>query len=732
MRKIMTILAIFALVASVLPFSMPVEANPGHDVYVANISITNTTPNLPGNISLFATIQAADLPCTNINVTFAYYSGTGQQTKIMSVLEPGPVGNLSGTMVQGYWNSTRVPPDITKNYNIWVTATIAGDTNSSNDTKASVATINWKSPVMNLTNMTGAPTAYKGDAYTMVLTVKNEGNAIFHKVLEIQVHHGMDIVAKTTFDSTVNTIWPGESVMLAVSIPKKTTINFTTGGVHLMAGIDSLTRSLNVTFLDKVPNVTVTSISFDPESYVVKATQNVTITANLQNTGKKAAIDMSVLFWFNTTVIMECDNKVNITAGGGTNTSVCVWHIPAADIMTIYKINVTPDHYNATPHGWMKKDLVVLPTPHFVLGISDLLFEPGTLVAKENVGDSQDLVVSVTVKNTGDLAVMNVHVNLDTGIGKILSNSSVNVSEEGQTVIIFHFKVPTSENDTEIRITATVQKGASLAYLSKNITVPGDIDRPDYNFTEMTVTPKVLQERGLKTTISVKVKNIGDAFGKTITLKFKAGTSDIGNKVLTNIPASGENSTIVNWTIPYTFAIGMVNISVSIDGYTAHKNMSYFIIELCKPVVTVDFARDARGHVQSYSGSADRGKTLTLKVVVTLYNKGCADAKDVRLVIWNSNGLNLANVTGITVPAGKAVNLTLPIKVKGGTSTRLYAMATYDGIYGIVGLDKGLTANSPADDSPTAKVRLPPTGCDTIVIIAAVIVPMVVLSRRKK
>ncbi len=244
---------------------------------------------------------------------------------------------------------------------------------------------------------------------------------------------------------------------------------------------------------------------------------------------------------------------------------------------------------------------------------------------------------------------------------------------------------------------------------------------PDYNITELSVAPANMQERGLNLTVSVKVKNIGDALGKTISLRFKAGTTLLGNKVLNNISAGNEIPTHVTWTVPCTFDLGKVDLNVSIDGTKVQKILTYTIIEQ-SPVITVEFAKGNLSYVPNYAVHKDPGKTGTLKIAITLTNKGCAAVANVTVVLKNQNGKELGKATGVTILAHQSINLTIPIKLKAGTSAKLTAVATYGG---------GLIATSPMASSPHATVSAN-RPCGDLFILAAVVVPMVVLIRRKK
>lgn len=733
MRKITTILVILALVASALPLYMNVDADAGTDVFIQALSISALAPNLPGNITFTALIRSADLPCSNLQAIFSYRNGTDQPVLLMSTLVPGPVVSTVATTVQGYWNSSLVTPDIHKYYNISLTLLMTGDTNVSNNTKYAVDQVNWKAPEMTVLNMTGASKAYKGDDYPLTLIVANFGNADFHSIVDIPIFNGGDIVASTRINCTVGCSLPvGSSMPVVATIPKDKTLNFTAGIVHLMTGLKVINISFDVTFKDKVSNVSVVWIKFDPVSDHVKATHNVTIQAKLQNLGNKDAVDMPVFFAYNGTVIMECPNNINITAGA-TNLSTCVWRIPTSDITMTYTINVTPDPYNATVKGYLEAQLVVLPAPHFILGISDMTFDPTTLVVKENVGDTQDLTVKVTVNNTGDLDLVNGVLKLDTGQGPILINSSVNISAGGHAVVTFKFPVSTPENDTPIKITATIMKGAMSFYFSKNITVPGDVDRPDYDIWQLTVLPATESERGLWIEINAIIKNVGDATGVSIPLTFRAGTTELGIKTVASLPAGTSANVAVAWSIPQSQALGNIDLNVSIVGTAVHRNLTYKIIEFKTPKIALEFGKDKDGKVQSFSGSAASGQSKTYTITVLLTNIGDADAKNLTLLLKDSKGNVLGSMSQVGVRSGKNVTVTFTIKFKAGTNTKLSAVATYDGLHGIAGLDKDLTSASVPAESPTVKVsKKTAPGFEAVLLVGALAAALVVLSRRKK
>jgi hypothetical protein len=467
--------------------------------------------------------------------------------------------------------------------------------------------------------------------------------------------------------------------------------------------------------------VSVTAITFDPLSGVVKGTQTVKITATFENTGTLDAIDMAPVFSVGGVEITACVAKINVSIGG-TNTTFCDYVIPTSTDTKTYAIDVKAD-------GNMTVDLVALPTPHTHLGIVGIAFNPSALVALEDVDDTQMITVTVTVKNDGDKDAVNAIVELKADAVVAGTNNSVNVTKGDQAIVTFEYDIATKEDLSIVNFTASITLGTDIASDWKNISVPGDLDHPDYALDALTVSPAASCERGLKATISVTVKNIGDADATSVTLKFWAGTTALGTKVVENVTAGGAgNVTTFEWTILATFAVAATEINVTVEGTTptVFKNISYAVIEYKKPVLTIEFQKDKKGKVMSYSSSAAEGAKKTLKIKVLIANTGTADAKNVRIGIFNSKNVEIGNatVTGTIVAGAAATEYIVLVKMKAGTSTKITAKVTYEGIHAD-------TYSAETAGTTSAKVVKTP-GFEAVVMVAAVAVALVVLSRRKK
>jgi hypothetical protein len=724
--KIGALLAVFALFASLL-VSIPVGAAPTPDIYIKSVDVPTPAPTIGDNITVTATIRAVNAtPCINVTVNFYAVNGTST-TAISTILVAGPVKSTGDWIVNGSWDSTKIVPSGDLVYTIKAVATLAGETNLTNNTMNSTATVDWKAPKLQAFGMTGAATALIGDMYTGTITVKNIGDASFNGVQTVKVDDGLTNVFTGELNATATALAAGATKAVNYEVNTTTWVAADAGEHNFTFALGGATVFVVANFSAKATDVYVTGITFIPGSGL-KGTQVVNITASFKNKGTLDAVDDPVTFSVNN-VDLTCSPAATVSVVKGDvveEIAWCLYTTPTSTVSKNYLVNVSVDN------SIMNKTLSVLPTPHTTLGISGIAITPQQLVAKENVGDTQDITIAVTVTNTGDLAAVNAVVKILAGTDVIYTNNTVNITAAGQATCTYVYAIATTEDDHNVSISAVITLGTDTATDAKNVTVPGDLDHPDYAFVDLAVAPTTSQEKGLKTTITVSVKNTGDALGATITLKFKAGTSDIGSKTLVNLTVGGTgNTTTLDWTIPTSFAVGKVDINVTIDGTAIYKNMSYNVIATKVPTLLVDFAKDAKGKVKSYSSSAADGKTKTLKVVVTLKNTGTADAKNVVVVLTDSKGKALGNGTVATVVAGQETTLTIAIKLKAGTSTKLTATATYDGIHAIAGIDKALTAASPAATAPTAKVVKTP-GFEGVVLAAAVAVALVVLSRRKK
>jgi hypothetical protein len=297
---------------------------------------------------------------------------------------------------------------------------------------------------------------------------------------------------------------------------------------------------------------------------------------------------------------------------------------------------------------------------------------------------------------------------------------------------VFEYDVATKEDLANVNFTATITLGTDTATDFKEVSVPGDLDHPDFALDGLTVTPAATAERSGKVpmtaTIKVTVKNVGDADAATATLKFWAGTTALGTKDVVNVTAGGAgNETTFVWTIPSSFALGSVEINVTVEGTTVFKNMTYSIIEYKKPTLTIEFQKDKKGKVLSYSSSAAEGAKKTLKIKVLIGNTGTAEAKNVRIAIFNSKNVEIGNttVTGTIAAGAAATEYIVLVKLKAGTSTKITAKVTYEGIHGATDTYEQTTAGT-----TSAKVVKTP-GFEAVILVAAVAVALVVLSRRK-
>jgi hypothetical protein len=728
--KIGALLAVFALFASLL-VSIPVGAAPTPDIYIKSVGVPATAPTIGDNITVTATIRAVNATaCKNVTVNFYAVNGTSS-TAISTILVAGPVKNTGDWIVNGSWNSTTVIPNGDLVYTIKAVASIAGETNLTNNTKNSTLTIDWMAPKLQAFGMTGDATALIGDMYTGTVSVKNIGDANFVKVQAMNVMEGSDILDTIQVNGTVTAIAAGAVKVYDYEVNTTTWVAADAGEHNFTFGYGGEDFFVVVDFAVKATNVYVTGVTFTPASGM-KGLQAVTINATLLNMGTKDAVDMPVHFWYNTSAAqtpVEITSTpavtVNVSKDNSTVTTTgIVWAIPTSTIDVVYTINVTVDQ------AYKTKIMTVLPTPHVHLGISSIAFNPTALVAKANTGDLQNLTITVTVANTGDKAAVNAVVTfmLSGATTPLFTNNSVNISIGGSTEVSYTYAVPTPKDAAILNFTIGVTLGTATASDWKNISVPGHIYKSVLEFTELTASPATQVEAGLPVTFSVTVKNTGDLLAAKVDLTFLAGTTTIGTKSLYNLTVGGAgNTTSVTWT-PTTVAKVNINVTISATNY---KNITYSVIATKKPVLVVDFAKDAKGKVKSYSSSAADGKTKTLKVVVTLQNTGTADAKNVNVTLTDSKGKALGSGLVPTVVAGQSTTVTIAIKLKAGASTKLTATAVYDGIHALAGIDKGLTATSPAATAPTAKVVKTP-GFEGVVLAAAVAVALVVLSRRKK
>lgn len=706
-KKIGTLLVVLAFVASALAVVTPVGADGSRvvDVYFADATtVSNAAPTIGDNITLTAKLQTLDENATAFDVTFTAVNGSNEIP--VSVINVGTnVTNATPFDVVGFWDSTTVIPDPALIYSIKVSFAVAGDTNTSNDTKTDALGIDWKAPELGVDSMTGAATGLTDVDYTLTVTIKNFGDAPFEGVQAINVYKDGAGTAKGSgeLNTTGAPLAADATETVDVVVPAA---NLVAGEMNFTAGLNGHDDFFIATFADPISNAYADAISFLPTG--VKGTQVVNITATMMNNGT-AEFNDTIDFQADGSSIGTVDAVVPVgTAGVAVSFE---WTTPTSLVSVDYLIEVVADET-------INDTLTVLPTPHTDLGVAGIAFAPVALVALDDVGMTQDVTVTVTVTNTlGDLDAVDEVVTLNAD-GVEVGTDTVNITAGGTADVVFTYPAKTMEDASEVNITATI--GAVTDY--KLLTVPGDIDLAEFEITA--VVAPVKQERTLSIDITATVKNIGDALAEEVTVTFFAGTTEIGTMDLVNVTAGGENTTAaLTWTIPSTFALGDTIINATVGDI--FLTMNFTVEEFRKPIVTIEFEKNTKDKVKSYSAEAADGAKKTIKVKVVLENTGTADAKNVVIILKDKKGKELGNATVATIAAGGEATQEIAIKVKAGTSTKMTAEATYDGIH-----DDSYPATATAETAGLDVAVVP--GFEAVVFVAAIGIAVVVLSRRRK
>jgi hypothetical protein len=714
--KIGTLLVVLAFLIGTLAVATPAGADGSRviDAFVSEVQVSDGAPDIGQNITITATVQMVEENGTDVSVMFEAVNGSNV-VGLSIVDATDNVTNTTPTQIVGWWDSTVTVPDPDLVYDIKVTVSngTAADANATNDTLILAGAVDWKAPLLGVSDVTAAAgnTLLGGDDFALEVTVKNFGDADFTGVQAVTVDvvgGSTDVGEPAEANGTTTAIAPDGTQVVTVDI-----LALAAGDYNFTSDLNGYSDFYEVTIDPKVTEVAVTDITFTPAAGN-KHTGTVTITADVENTGTLAAVDYTLTFGYGTTTIDTMD--VNVTVGGTNSTSVD-WVTPASMDTVEYEINVSGDD------GFMTKNITLLPQPHTVLGISGIAFSPTALTAQDDVGDTEDVTVTVTVTNTGDLAAAAESVVLKADGTEVARNDTVDIPVAGQVDVTFTYTATTAEDAKEVNLTAEL--GAASAF--KLLAIPGDIDLPDLEITAVVAAPAT-QERGLDADITVTVKNNGDAIAAEVLVKLFAGTTEIGTATLVNVSdAGGENTTdAITWSIPSTWELGITELNATIDGTEIFLAVNFTVEEYKKPVIELEFAKNKKGtKVKSYSAEAAEGAKKTLKVEVIVKNTGTAAAKDVFISIKDKKGKELANATVPSVAAGGEETVTIPVKMKAGQSTTLSADATYDGIH-----DDSYTAAATTENPKAEVVKTP--GFELVVLVAAMVIAMVVLTRRRK
>ena len=733
--KTMALLVLLVFFASIFAVVTPVSAASSRvspDIYPSEVAVetANQTPAMGTQIGVkvvaFCAANAT-ANCTGVTISGVASPALGGTNITLAAQNFANVTNGTSSTHYYLWNSSTVAPLPDVAYNLNMTVNCSGDTNVTNNTMAATGTVTWKVPKLNITAFTTPATVLIGDLLYFNLTIKNEGSAPFKSVGTVKYKFTADATYLTAdYNATTTNLAPAGTVQFVLNL---TTTGKTAGNATISAKVDTFmatdATSTNVTLVAKTPTLAVVTFVATPTT--VKATETMNLTATFSNTGTAGATGAKVVFkaeLAGVETVLQDTQTVDVPVGWSNVTAYYLW-VPT--VMGDYNVTVaildgTTEHDNTTVAA------VISMAPHTALGISGIAL-PTTLETLDSPDDNQTVGIDVTVINNGDLDAVGVSVKLEVSVGGAanvtVGTNTVDVLLGATNTTKFTYNALTEEDDVTIVFYATATKGTDVATKDKSIVLPGDIDESNVQVTDLssdqTFIGTTSAEAGYPIIFTATLENLGDADATGVTFTWMKDTVTFTGTNATQTFDLGQGNMTTfeyTWEIPKTEALGMKNISASVQD--SEMVLEVEVTEFLMPVVTLSFTTNAT------SGTGAQ----TVKVGYKLENTGSAAALLVCVVIkdktsgkevWNNSCLDIVMAHGSTT--GEA-----SIVVPAGTTYTLEGTATY--AFGGVDQPAVTSGTTLVAEAKTKKKTSP--GFEVVLIVAALAIALMVVGRKRR
>ena len=719
------------------------ESGRGIDHIVTLESISDATPSIGDNITIDFSVQN-DGDQNDTAVMYAVEAANGTDVFDLSGgmqpvgQEVGGNGTVTGP-VSLWWDSTESgftpTPDLV--YEITITLSSANEDVGNTTNNTATLWVNWSGPELSVSafdhDLTGLFifSLLVGDGVNLTWTVSNDG---LGDALDFDVALELIEIVGVNVTTNVET-WTGLSLAAGDdwtgSYQWNATLPFAGEFITFQLTIDDGTPLIlqgtlgDVMILVQERRSYLVYDSFEATPTAPRAEDIVTITVVIFNDDLFASADAT-----DVTVIFTLDgDDVDTQEIGGipmgeTETVWFNWTTTAADVgnhtMMVSAADVSGD-------SWSDEINIVVGSPRRPM-YEVTAIEFSGLTAQDDVGDAQNLTVNVTVKNIGEAAgspkVSIYTLGEETNPALADATAPAALAPAASWSVELNLSALTAENDTVWEFNVSAGDMYHMAWDTDNTTIPGDVDLAEVHPDSVTVDKTTLELTQGSFTISVKATNHGDALAADVMLdvyvqksdgtgdRTKVGTTNLGDLVA---GAEGTNTTTFTPT-----AVGSWVFSVDMAGGQLNSSAVTTTPALTGGLTVNVTSGDIKGEVA-------KGAKKTAKVSVEVKNTGTGTVTDVNVTI--SDGTTaLASDTSIASLApgeSKTVELTVKVKPKKQTLT-VAAVGKFRG--------NDITASAAAGGSATVTNKVTETtpGFEGVVFVAAVVVALAILRRKRK
>ncbi len=373
-----------------------------------------------------------------------------------------------------------------------------------------------------------------------------------------------------------------------------------------VVGFVNMSTTLQLTFSNLTPDLSITSISYDGKngnSYLQPLNQPLYVNATIRNAGQIGVPSVAVSFYFTDVDsqvplnVMDLPNSsyapffigrtvISIPLNSSAIASV-YWDMPTGSLETTYTISVVVDPPIGDPlvdstglikemdefNNILKRQISLFVWPDLHLEADQVQLRPAT--------QGNDVQLTVVVKNIGTNSALGVKVGLSVNFGPIIANSTplIDIAKNGQGSVDVYWR-PTNVGQHNLTFIASVPgptRNEDYNPLDNSVTLLHEVSSPPdlaLNSSDYPTTyPTYNVTQGSTLYIDVTVYNIGQTDANMFAVGIFLSSTLLASTSGVNVSAGQDRTVRVN-----LIATGAINDYLIYD-LTIKADANDFIAE---------------------------------------------------------------------------------------------------------------------------------------------------------
>jgi hypothetical protein len=694
--------------------------NPGPDINVSPADVVFKVDGLPVTQAIIGTSVAVNvtvrnsgnLPSTTVSILIVY--DTNQyiaQGNLTAQVDPAGTGSFE-TM----WDTSvgnLLPGDHI--VNVTVTEAVSGDDNPNNNLASTVLTLlPVPKPIVYVDEITLPANGMVGDVVKITAKLKNKGTKDQTDPADgVMFYLGTTALTKDPIPYQVP-LYADDVTSVTVDYLWTTT---TAGRYAIVVEVQSSrlkTLSHDINLTSPIENVYISRV--DVDKTLIDQDDTITVSARLKNNGTKTAGETEI--W----LLLD-----SASSPSSANYSAFKSNIPKGDIEVSVSFmwnssEAPPGNHTFTVRVLGSSDINAARTSPMVTVKPKVpkMAMTSFKVLPEVVNSGQTAILSAVLENSGAADAYNLELKffLSSTDSYPLGLKKVNVKKGTSVMVNLSYNAETGENDTRLNFFAQFEETIMNDSLLVKTTVPL---RPDLSVTSASFPTQMVKDQEYP--VSAVIANTGKADSPNFTVKLNLGADLPYLAKDISLPA-GQTIT-VNWTVTPTVAGTRLKLRVEVDAFrNVTESDEFNNVYESGPDITVNAASLAFIELQSVNSAqksytTSLGTAATVKLTVTLHNKG---AKDGKVLLTIKEGPTTVTTLNITVQANQTSTVTYKWNIT-GTKTHTAKVE-------LSGMDAGLvTSRIISVDLKENPTFIP--GFELLAVAAALSV-MALLVRKKR